>query len=63
MALRDLGEIDVGVENVILAGWCSRHHPPIRCADKRLSGKIETLLAADPIAERGEIPVLEGRDP
>ena len=41
----------------------ARQHPPVGCADKGLAGEVEALLGADPVAQRGEVAVLEGRHP
>ena len=60
MALSDLGEIDVGIENVILALGCRCQYPAVGTADKRLTGEVEALLSADPVAERGEVAILKG---
>lgn len=59
----DLGQIDVGEQDLLGAQARSRDHPPIRCTDKGLPRKDQALFLADAVAQGREIPVLKGCDP
>ena len=41
----------------------ARHHSAGRVADEGLAGEGQPLLCPDPVAQRGEVAVLERRDP
>ncbi len=58
---RDLGEIEIDDDQVFFEGLAAGDHPPVGIGDERLAGEGQLLLDPDPVAERHEAAVLEGR--
>ena len=52
-------QLQVGDQQGLLPRGGPGHHPAVGRADEALAGELEPLLLADPVAERGEVTVLE----
>src|SRR6478672_11152816 len=57
------GKVDVGNQDVVLAERGAGDDVAFGVADERLAGKLQAVLAADAIAERNAVAVVECGNP